>query len=90
MRRDRIHNRTIKNQQIATQTDLLKGLSERLREGNILMGSLQTQLTLSEGSTRTSAGVVDSSTTLAQTEKGREPPASSPPKKSSLFGRLFR
>ena len=43
----------IKNQQITQQSDLIAkqmeligGLSERLREGNILMGSLQHQLKL--------------------------------------------
>lgn len=49
----------IKNQQIATQNDLLKGLSERLREGNILMGSLQQQLALTDGTARKSSDVVE-------------------------------
>ena len=54
----------IKNQQITQQSDLISkqmeligGLSERLREGNILMGSLQQQLKLPDGSGKT----VDSS-----------------------------
>lgn len=34
----------IKDQQIAAQNEVIKGLSERVREGNILMGSLQQQL----------------------------------------------
>ena len=48
---------TIKNQQIATQSgmmlqqmELISGLSERLREGNLLIGSLQQQLRLGDGS----------------------------------------
>jgi hypothetical protein len=46
----------IKNQQIAQQgeliakhVDLINGLNERLREGNILIGSLQQRLTLTDG-----------------------------------------
>ncbi len=34
----------IKNQQIDSQTQLLRDFSERMREGNILIGSLQKQL----------------------------------------------
>lgn len=34
----------IKDQQIATQSELIRGMSERLREGNILIGTLQQQL----------------------------------------------
>lgn len=36
----------IKNQQIESQTQLLKGFSERMHEGNVLIGSLQKQLTV--------------------------------------------
>lgn len=39
----------IKNEQIAQQMELIKGLSERLREGNVLIGSLQQHLALPEG-----------------------------------------
>jgi hypothetical protein len=46
----------IKNQQItqhaeliAKQIELISGLSERLREGNILIGSLQQRLALTDG-----------------------------------------
>jgi|GEM_PF-899737 len=49
----------IKNQQITQQTDMLSkqmelinGLSERLREGNILIGSLQQRLALTDGTSR--------------------------------------
>ncbi len=31
----------IKNQQIESQNQLLKGFSERMHEGNVLIGSLQ-------------------------------------------------
>lgn len=39
----------IKDQQIATHIEVIKGLSERVHEGNVLMGSLQQQLALSDG-----------------------------------------
>ena len=88
----------IKNTQITQQSELLvkqmeliNGLSERIREGNILMGSLQTGLTLNsprEGK-------------LAETIKTKPVPASKPEKgtpaaakavkpKRGLFARLFR
>lgn len=40
------------NQQMTNQNEIMKGLSERLREGNILIGSLQQQLSLGDGSIR--------------------------------------
>jgi hypothetical protein len=38
----------LKNQQIEKQLDVIQSLNERLREGNILMGSLQQRLSLGE------------------------------------------
>ncbi len=53
----------IKNQQIAQQTEMLgkqmeliNGLSERLREGNILIGSLQQRLALTDGAVSVVSG----------------------------------
>ncbi|MBI1314490.1 hypothetical protein GC176_24625 [bacterium] len=43
----------IKDQQIAAQNELIKSMSERLREGNILMGSLQQQLAPPKSATQT-------------------------------------
>jgi hypothetical protein len=72
----------IKNQQISTQNELLKGLSERLREGNILIGSLQQQLSLGDGARP--GGVVDTMPTT---------PKPAPAKKSKpnrgFFQRIF-
>lgn len=52
----------IKNQQITQQTEMLgkqmeliNGLSERLREGNVLIGSLQQRLALTAGSSQMKA-----------------------------------
>jgi hypothetical protein len=43
---------TVKDQQISSLTDLTKSLNDRLREGNILMGSLQQQFALPAGKPR--------------------------------------
>lgn len=77
----------IKNQQIAAQNELMKGLSERLREGNILIGSLQQQLTLTDGSARKKSEPVDATSTP---EKGTDSPVKKSPAKRSFFNRLFR
>ena len=78
----------IKNQQISQQAeliskqaDLVSGLSERLREGNILIGSLQQQLALPDGANRAKE-VVDAGTSAG------ESPAKK--KSSGWFGGLFR
>lgn len=39
----------IKNEQITKQLELISGLSERLREGNVLIGTLQQRLALPDG-----------------------------------------
>lgn len=66
----------IKDQQIAAQNEVIKGLSERVREGNILMGSLQRQLTPPEASNRNTDDVVATDGSQA-TQKGiAEAPAS--------------
>ena len=63
----------IKNQQInqhseliAKQMELISGLSERLREGNILIGSLQQRSVLTDGTQR-----IKVSTAIAATEHHR-------------------
>lgn len=63
----------IKNTQIATQNELLKGLSERLREGNILIGSLQQQLSLTDGSARKRSDADEAESHSAKPEKGSDP-----------------
>lgn len=42
----------VKDRQIASLTDITKSLNDRLREGNILMGSLQQQFALPAGKPR--------------------------------------
>jgi len=89
-----------KNRQIETQNELLKGLSERLREGNILIGSLQQQLALPEAAHHQRQDVVQSSAEPMRAEEGiaTEPLKSENPEKSvkakakkrGVFRRLFR
>ena len=88
----------IKNQQIGQQSELISkqmelisGLSERLREGNVLIGSLQQHLALPEG--RAGNQPITAKTKRApstEPEKGSTiPPKTGKPKKSFL-SRLFR
>ncbi len=81
----------IKNRQIETQNDLLKGLSERLREGNILIGSLQQQLALGDGSSRPKSDVVDANvpTPSPASEKGIDTMPEQDQKTHWLFRKLF-
>jgi cell division septation protein DedD len=91
----------IKNQQItqqaamlATQMKLIEGLSERLREGNILIGSLHQQLVLTDGSSRAKSKPVEADMKSSTAEK----PATKTPTKAvskpmkpkrGFFGRMF-
>lgn len=88
----------IKNQQIAQtseliakQMELISGLSERLREGNVLIGSLQQRLALTDG--RSESQPIHAKTKRApspQPEKRSTivPKAAKP--KKGFFSRLFR
>lgn len=89
----------IKNQQIVQQSEiigkqmeLISGLSERLREGNILMGSLQQRLGMPnvKQSPMPDAAEVKSTPKPVEKEKGTKPmPKNTKPKKG-FFARLFR
>ena len=90
----------IKNQQITQQTEMLSkqmelinGLSERLREGNILIGSLQKQLALPDGSDRKKTNVVEAETKHVGGEssgKSKNISTARPAKKTrGLFRRIF-
>ena len=75
----------IKDQQIATQNDVIKGLSERVREGNILMGSLQQQLSLTEGRSKPSEVNVN----VSESPKQGTDDGNSSKKTHWLFRKLF-
>ena len=87
----------IKNQQITQQSEMLSkqmelisGLSERLREGNILIGSLQKQLALPDGNNRTQPDIVEAtSATSSSPEKGSEAAKKKAKVKKGLFSRFF-
>ena len=85
------HQITQHSELISKQMELISGLSERLREGNILIGSLQKQLTLPEGNVRRSTDVMDAkSSQTASSEKGSQTTKEKPKQKKGLFSRLFR
>ena len=81
---------TQQSEMISKQMELISGLSERLREGNILMGSLQQQLTLPEGSSRKTSEVVDASTQTASPEQRSQTTKKTLKQKKGLFSRFFR
>lgn len=62
----------IKDQQLATANDVIKGLSERVREGNILMGSLQQQLAAPNSVNRDKSHIVDADRSAPKPEQGSE------------------
>ena len=70
----------IKDQQIAAQNDVIKGLSERVREGNILMGALQQQLSPPDSTNRNKKDVVETDIPSSKPEKGSDVPNESPKK----------
>lgn len=87
----------IKNQQItqqseliAKQMELVSGLSERLREGNILIGSLQQRLALSDGRDKPPAEAAKPRRSApTSSDKGSPGHAKSARPKKSLLSRLF-
>lgn len=88
----------IKNQQIAQhgeligkQMELISGLSERLREGNILIGSLQQRLTLPKGKEGESSTVDAVSNSEAATRgKGSRPKPKAAKPKGGFLARWFQ
>ena len=92
----------IKNKQITQQSELIgkqmeliSGLSERLREGNILIGSLQRQFTITDGRERMTSDTVtvESPAPRRPREQHHQKPKKAPPqpvKKKGFFTRLFR
>lgn len=87
----------VKDQQIATFSEITQSLNERIREGNILIGSLQRQLSLPSGEQRSAAVAVPTdvsptSAAPAVSKAAATRPAKSggkkPPRKG-FFARLF-
>jgi len=79
----------IKDQQIAAQNDVIKGLSERVREGNILMGSLQKQLSPPEPANWNKSDVVETDVPSSKAEKGSDAQETPSKKTHWLFKKIF-
>jgi hypothetical protein len=62
----------LKNGQIEKQWEVIHALNDRLREGNILMGSLQQRLALPEGTSK-SSNTVEASVVKASKDPSAEP-----------------
>lgn len=83
------HQITQQSELIKGQMDLISGLSERLREGNILIGSLQQRLALPAGKQRSTSELIESSRSTLSPEKWTKPvPKPAKTKRRFLF-RLF-
>lgn len=79
----------IKNEQIATQNELLKGLGERIREGNILVGSLQQQLGITDGTIHKKSSTVEAESAPEKPKQGNDLPDTSSKKTHWLFRKIF-
>ena len=83
------HQITQQSEMMTKQIELISGLSERLREGNILIGSLQQQLALPDG-IRNSDIVETKSTDTKPSEKGSRDTTEPADKKTHwLFRKIF-
>ncbi|MFL5330491.1 MAG: hypothetical protein ACJ8C4_16430 [Gemmataceae bacterium] len=84
-----IKNRQINQQSelISKQMELISGLSERLREGNILLGGLQQKLALTDGRDPKPVEPTKVKTVTPKTAKGTTTSAKA---KKSFLSRLFR
>lgn len=76
------------SEMLSRQMELISGLTERLGEGNVLIGSLQRQLTLPE-SAPPKSNIVDTKSATTPTEKGNKKSTKVAKPKRGLF-RLFR
>jgi hypothetical protein len=86
------HQITQQSELITKQMELMNGLSERLREGNILIGSLQQRLALTDGRDTASPEPVKAKRPASSAAAKPTPAAAKPttrPKKG-FFARLFR
>lgn len=83
----------VKDQQIASQTEIIQSFNERLREGNILIGSLQQQLALPEVTQKFQT--TKPQPTQPQGKKPKKPETAvaqstmKKPVRKGFFGRLF-
>jgi hypothetical protein len=87
-----IKNEQIKQQSelISKQVELVSGLSERLREGNILIGSLQQRLSLPDGRVVHDASSTRSNIAPTKPEKGSRGNTKSSKPTANVITRLLR
>lgn len=81
----------VKDQQIAAQLEITRSLNDRLREGNILIGSLQRQLSLTSGEPQAAAGFENTATEVTPPPPTPKSPKPAPkkPAKKGFFARVF-
>ena len=77
----------LKNQQIEKQWEVIHSLNDRLREGNILMGSLQKRLSLPEAPSPAES-IVDAVATPEKKSSKKPSAKTVKPSKKGLFGWL--
>jgi hypothetical protein len=83
----------VKDDQIATLSEITKSLNDRMHEGNILIGQLQRQLSLTSGGSQPATDVVDTTMNAkpdapaAPAPKSKTAPKKSP--KKGFFERMF-
>src|SRR5205814_6329310 len=83
----------VKDDQIATLSEITKSLNERMHEGNSLIGQLQRQLSLTSGGSQPATDDVDTTTSAkpdapaAPAPKSKTAPKKSP--KKGFFERMF-
>lgn len=90
----------VKDQQIDNLSQLMNSLNERLHEGNVLIGSLQRQLALPDGTANprpdvksapaTAASRAGKTTPKKTTPRIQKSPEKMPHRKKSFLARLFR
>lgn len=80
----------IKNDQISKQLEVINGLSQRLREGNILIGSLQQRLSLSDGLEVDDTSSSKANSAARKPEKGSRSNTKTPKPAANIFSRLLR
>ncbi len=83
------HQITQHSELISKQMELISGLSERLREGNILIGSLQQRLALTDGRSRTLTNAARIRPSELSADKKSKTAAKPAKKRMGFLSRLF-
>lgn len=79
----------VKDSQIASQVEIIQSLNERLREGNILIGSLQRQLALPEAVVVTSPASSKEAAPAKPTKVAEKHSTPKRPARKGFLARLF-